>query len=171
MALLHTASETRHTIWKPVNKDKFVRTVQEVQKSSAQVPGDAHIHDREIDCAFNGSYQLPRAVGYQLAQDLAFIAAYEEGVHAVSAATVEETTAGQGLMITIASNSGVGPSIGESILGIGKNLEQCAQKGNATVLSGGHLLRRFANGRSTTIGMRRNRFPLRGAIMRTSNCQ
>ena len=91
MALLHSASKTPYTISAPIHEDQFVTTVKEVQNISAQVPGEAHIHDQERGRACYGNYQLPRGVEYQLAQDLAFIAAHEEGVHTVSAATVEET--------------------------------------------------------------------------------
>lgn len=146
-------------------------TVREVQNISAQVPGEAHIHDQERGRACYENYQLPRGVEYQLAQDLAFIAAHEEGVHTVSAATVEETAIEQGLMFNIASNSGVGASIRENILRIGGYLERCAQKGNAAVNSSGYLLKHYADVSTTTVRMYRDRFPLRSTTMRTSDNQ
>ena len=109
MALLHSASQTPHTIWTPIREDQFARTVQRIQNLSAQVPEEARTHDRESGRARGGNYVLHYNVEYQLAQDLAFIAVHDEGVHTVSAATVEQSAAGQGLTFTIASNSGVEP--------------------------------------------------------------
>jgi len=146
-----------------------VRTVQEVRTIFAQVPGEARIHDQKSSQASSGDHVLPYNVEYQLAQDIAFIAAREEGVHTVSAATVEKRTTEQGLTFTVASNSGVEPSVREGILGIGRCLELCAQKGNAVADFSGHLLRRYADARTTTLGVYRNCVSLRGTIMRTSD--
>lgn len=153
MALLHGASQTPHTIWTPTREDHFLRTVQEVQNVSAQVPGEARTHDQESGRACCGDYVLPYNVEYQLAQDLAFIAAHEEGVHAVSAATVEKAATEQGLTFTIASNSGVEPSVRDGLLGMGRCLERCAQKGNAAAILGECLLRCYAHIRNTTLGV------------------
>ena len=141
MALLHSASSTPYTIWTPVHEDQFVKTVQEVLNLSGKVPGEVHVYDQITSQACCGSYQLPQGVEYQLAQDLAFIAAHEEGVHSVSAATVEETATQQGLIFNIASNSGIGASVRETFLGIGNFLEQCARKGNVAASLSDHLLK------------------------------
>ena len=131
MALLYSASQTPNTVWTPISEDRFARTVQEVRTIFAQVPGEARIHDQKSRQASSRDHILPYNVQYQLAQDIAFIAACEEGVHTVSAATVEKRTTEQGLTFTVARNSGVEPSVREGILGIGRCLELCAQKGNA----------------------------------------
>lgn len=44
--------------------------------------------------------------------------------------TIEETAAQDGLIFSIATNSGVGFPVSETLPGIGKYLEQCARKGN-----------------------------------------
>ena len=118
-----------------------MKTVQEVLNLSRKVPGEVHVYDQIRSQACYGSYQLPRGVEYQLAQDLAFIAAHEEGVHSVSAATVEETATQQGLIFNIASNSGIGASVRETFLLIGNFLEQCARKGNVAASLSDHLLK------------------------------
>lgn len=141
MALQHSASSTPYTIWTLIHENQFVKTVQEVLTLSGKVPGEAHVYDQIRSQACYRSYQLPRGVEYQLAQDLAFIAAHEEGVHSVSAATVEETATQQGLIFNIASNSGIGTSVRETFLEIGHFLEQCARKGNAAASLSDHLLK------------------------------
>ena len=131
MALPHSASQTPYTIWTPICEDQFARTIQEIQNLSAHVPEEARTHDQESGRARRGNYVLPYNIEYQLAQDLAFIAVHDEGVHTVSAATVEQSAADQGLTFTIASNSGVGPRIRDGLLEVGKCLARCACKGNA----------------------------------------
>ncbi|KAI4259808.1 MAG: hypothetical protein L6R42_004396 [Xanthoria sp. 1 TBL-2021] len=128
MALQHSASSTPQTIWTLVPESQFVERVQEVLKKSRQVPEEAQIYFQARGQAFPEKYQLPHAIEYQLAQDLAFIAAYEESVHTVSAATIEETATQDGLIFNIATNSGVGSSVREILPEIGKLLEQCARK-------------------------------------------
>lgn len=132
MALLHSASQTPHTIWTPIREDQFARTVQRIQNLSAQVPEEARTHNQESGRLRCGNYVLHYNVEYQLAQDLAFIAVYDEGVHTVSAATVEQSATDQGLTFTVASNSGVGPRVRDGLLEVGKCLARCALKGNAT---------------------------------------
>lgn len=164
MALQHSASSTPYTIWTSVHEDQFVKTVQEVLNLSGKVPGEVHVYDQIRSQACHGSYQLPRSVEYQLAQDLAFIAAHEEGVQSVSAVTVEETATQQGLIFNIASNSGIGASVRETFLGIGNILEQCARKGNvAASLSGFAKTRRDI--RITRIRMHRKHFQFGGTTM------
>ena len=144
MALQHSASSTPYTIWTLVHETQFLKTIQEVSNVSGKVPGEAHVYDQSRSQACNRSRQLPRGVEYQLAQDLAFIAANKEGAHSVSAATVEELATQQGLIFNIASNSGVGPSVREAFSAIGILLEQCARKGIAAASLLDHLLKRIA---------------------------
>ncbi|KAL8706816.1 MAG: hypothetical protein Q9201_000187 [Fulgogasparrea decipioides] len=92
------------------------------------VPEEAQIYNQARGQTFPENYQLPPNIEYQLAQNLAFIAAYEESVHTVSAATIKETDAQDGLVFNIATNSGVGFSVRETLPEIGKLLEQCARK-------------------------------------------
>lgn len=127
----------------PICESQFLETVQEVRNICTQVPEEAHIHDRRRDRACDGRYSLPHIVEYQLAQDLAFIAAHEEGVHTVSAATVKEAATEQGLTFNMASNSGIGLFIGGSIFGIGRYLERYTRKGNVAVYLSGNSLRSF----------------------------
>lgn len=129
MALQHSASNTPQTIWTLVPESQFAERVQEVLNKSGQVPEEAHVYNQVRGQTFPEDYQLPHNVEYQLAQDLAFIAAHEANVHTVSAATIEETATQDGLIFNIASNSGVGFSVRQTLPEIGKLLEQCARKG------------------------------------------
>ena len=130
MALKHSASNAPQTIWTLVPESQFAERVQEVLNKSGQVPEEAHVYNRARGQKHPKIYQLPHNIEYQLAQDLAFIAVHEESVHTVSAATIEETAAQNGLIFNIATNSGVGFSVRETLPEIGKLLEQCARKGN-----------------------------------------
>jgi len=141
MALLHSASLTPNTIWTPIREDRFLRTILEVRAVFAQVPREACTHDQKSGRAYSEDHILPYNLEYQLAQDIAFIAAHKEGVHTVSAATVAGRSMAQGLTFTIASNSGVGLSVREAFLGIGSCLERCAQKGNIAATLLGYSLR------------------------------
>ena len=57
----------------------------------------------------------------------------------------------------------------EGILGIGRCLERCAQKGNVAAALLGYSLKCYADARATTPGVHRDRFSLCGATMRTSD--
>lgn len=85
MALQHNASNTP-TIWALVPESQFAERVQEVLNKSGHVPEEAHVYNHARGQTFPENYQLPHNIEYQLAQDLAFIAAHEESVHTVSAA-------------------------------------------------------------------------------------
>ncbi|KAI9710169.1 MAG: hypothetical protein M1812_007500 [Candelaria pacifica] len=128
MALQHSASHTPQTIWTLVPESQFAEKVWEVLNKSGQVPEEAHVYNQIRGQTFPENYQLPYNIEYQLAQDLAFIAAHEESVHTVSAATIEEAAVQDGLIFNIATNSGVGFSVRETLPEIGKLLEQCARK-------------------------------------------
>ena len=130
MALQHSAPNTPQTIWTLIPESQFGERVQEVLNKSGQIPEEAHVYDHVRGQTSPENYQLPHNIEYQLAQDLAFIDAHEESVHTVSAATIEETAAHDGLIFSIATNSGVGFSVRETLPEIGKYLEQCARKGN-----------------------------------------
>ena len=167
MALPHSAFQTLNTIWTPISEDRLLGKAQELRAVFAQVPGEAFSRNQESGQANFEDHVLPYNLEYQLAQDIAFIAAREEGVHTVSAGTVEKKTTEQSLTFTIASNSGVGLSVKEGILGIGKCLERCAQKGNVAAALLGYSLRRYSHARITTSGVQRDCFSLCGATMRT----
>jgi len=64
-----------------------------------------------------------------LTQDFAFIAAYEEGANAVSAASITPQATGRGMAINIAPNSGVDAFVQTPFGEISRVLERCAQKG------------------------------------------
>lgn len=167
MALPHSASLTLDTVWTSVSEDQFVRAVQRVREDFAQV--EARIHDQKSGRACSGNDVLPYNVEYQLAQDIAFLAAREEGVHTVSAATVETITTNEGIRFTVASNSGVGPLARDGLLGIGKILERCARKGNADADSPEHLLRRYPSARTTALRVYRECVPLYNSAVPTSD--
>lgn len=88
MVLLHDPPGTPNTIWTIVHDDQFVTAIRDVLNKLDKVPGKHHVHDQSRAKGSYENHRLPLKIEYQLAQDLAFIAAHEEGVHAVSATTV-----------------------------------------------------------------------------------
>lgn len=169
MELPHSASQTPNTIWTPIAEDRFLRSVQEIQTESKQIPGAACTHDQKSGKAHSEDYVLPYNLEYQLAQDVAFIAAHKEGVHTVSAATVEGKSTEQGLTFTIASNSGIEPWVRDAIRGIGVCMESCARKGNIATALLGCSLRCYIDARIITIGMHCDHLSICGATVRTSD--
>ena len=67
------------------------------------MPGTAHIYELNDNSTASGQFSL--AIERQVADDLAFIAAFREGVTTVTAVTLELKE--EGLHIVLAANEGV----------------------------------------------------------------
>lgn len=91
-------------IWHPVKKSSTSRPIRE---------SDA---ERLLSIEDEG----------QLANDIAFIAASEEGVAAVSAACVEEKTQTGELIVHLAANEGVSATVQNAVAGIARALQQAS---------------------------------------------
>ncbi|KAI9892525.1 MAG: hypothetical protein M1814_001482 [Vezdaea aestivalis] len=128
MVLQHTASNTLNTIWKPISEESFMRAVREVFISSKQTAGAFRVYDHRPQLDHTTSFTLPFEIEFQLAQDFAFIAAYEEGAKTVSAVSVTPQATGRGIAVTISANHGVSPFVRTSLEEISSVLERCAKK-------------------------------------------
>lgn len=73
-------------------------------------------------------HQLPLGVEQRIADDLAFIAAAEEGVEAVAAASLEELVDGKGLRVRLAMNAGVPMKTREVLRSMFDTLSTCASQ-------------------------------------------
>ena len=122
------------SIWKTVDRASFessvahLSAIRPVPKTREYLADDASIPRKR--------YPLPFEVERQLADDFAFLAAYESGVDFVSAATVCTTLNEPGLTISLAANEGVANCVEVSFKDILVVLEKCARKGNMATFEG-----------------------------------
>ncbi len=129
MVQQHTASKTSNTIWTPISEECFLKAVRGVFSASRQTAGVFRVYNSRPQANQATSPALPFEIESQLTQDFAFIAAYEEGANAVSAASITPQATGRGMAINIASNSGVDAFVQTPFGEISRVLERCAQKG------------------------------------------
>lgn len=99
----------KQSIWFGLGENQFRTHVVALEDKSNEVPEDPkdhslqdweRIHDRPGHC-------LPLIIEQRIADDVAFIAAAEEGALAVAAASLEELVNGEGLRLRLAMNAGV----------------------------------------------------------------
>ena len=105
---VRTAS-AKQSIWRDTSIDTFRRNVVSLQHASNKVPSDPQDHSASLwlaqrTNAVKSVYLLPFEVEQRVADDLAFIAAAEEGVKSVSAVTLEQHIGDAGLTIRLAAN-------------------------------------------------------------------
>jgi hypothetical protein len=127
MVQQHTASGKESTIWAPIAEEQFLETVKAVFVASGQVAGSLRTYDLDRD--EQEGYIIPFSVEYELAQDIAFVAANEEQAKAVSAATVTKNDNEPGIAIAIASNAGIQHSARKLLNNIAITLQQRARRG------------------------------------------
>ena len=126
-------SAPSQSIWRDVDQGKFRKKVVELEIASKEVPRDPKVN-RETDWPHPGvrpgenAHVLPFGVEQQLADDLAFISAAEEGVNAVSAVGLEEATERSGIVVRLAANEGIMENVQETLKMIFGLLEQCASR-------------------------------------------
>lgn len=76
----------------------------------------------------HGTEILPFDIEKQLSDDIAFVSAYEYGVRYVTAAAIEASE-GEGLLVRLAANEGVGALVVNAWTRLFSTLERCAKKG------------------------------------------
>lgn len=133
-------SSPAQSIWRDVDQKEFRLNIVELEKASNEVPRDPKVY-READWVppcirvDETHHVLPFGVEQQLADDLAFIAAAEEGVNAVSAVGLEEAAEQSGIVVRLAANEGIRENVRETLKMIFGFLEQCASKGRHKPIS------------------------------------
>ncbi len=119
------------SIWDVVGQKTFGDNVNELTKLPNSVPKDPRVYTK-VDWFGRGnqegSHTFPFEVERQLADDVAFIAASEEGARRVSAVIIEEGN-GAGLTVRLAANEGVPEAVSTSLKEIFAVLQQCANEG------------------------------------------
>ena len=136
IALGRLAVNTAHddqSIWQSVDRDTFRRHIIDLQQASNEVPSDPVVHSASEWLATHGTgsdldYSLPMDVEQRLADDLAFIAAAEEGPKEVSAVALEEQVDPPGLLILLAANEKFPVGVEDMLKACFRLLSQCASR-------------------------------------------
>ena len=124
-------NSAKQSIWRRTSLDTFRAHVVELQNASNRVPSDPEDNSARLwlaqrTNAVNSVRSLPFEVEQRVADDLAFIAAAEEGVKSVSAVTLEQHVGEAGVTIRLAANK----TIPKDVPGIFRQLfdlmSQCA---------------------------------------------
>ena len=129
---VNTASDDQ-SIWQGVDRDTFRRHIIGLQQASNEVPSDPVVYSASEWLATHGTanglgYSLPMDVEQRLADDLAFIAAAEEGPKEVSAVALEEQINPPGLLILLASNEKFPNGVEDMLKACFRLLSQCASR-------------------------------------------
>ena len=75
------------------------------------------------------TYPFPFEIERQLADDCAFIAAYQPDVKTVSAAAVAFDSNKQELLVHLSANEGISPRVADTMNRVMQTLRQCARRG------------------------------------------
>lgn len=128
------------SIWHTVKQDTFVNNVHNLLLASNAIAGDPKTYQEETwrqpqlaGQALN--YILPFRVEHQFADDLAFLAAAQEGAGGVSAATISEDIGGHGCTVKLTANEGVPAAVASAFREMLSKLQKCARKGKNTYWS------------------------------------
>ncbi len=125
-----STASAEQSIWLGLGENQFRTHVVGLESASNEVPGDPKDHslqDWERSHA-HPDHLLPLGIEQRIADDVAFIAAAEEGVAAVAAASLEELVDGQGLRFRLAMNAGVPMKTREVLRLIFDTLATCASR-------------------------------------------
>ena len=127
------SASAAQSIWHDVSEDEFRRHIVALDRKLGEVPADPKIHSVAVwqkRAAHYDSHHRLLAFPdeHRLADDLAFIAAAKEDPKAVSAAAVEESLNGSGLIIHLAVNDGVLPEVADTFRTICRILSRCASQ-------------------------------------------
>ncbi len=127
---VRTASADQ-SIWRGTKLDAFRRNVVALQYASNKVPSDPEDHSARLwlaqrTNAVNSFHLLPFHVEQRVADDLAFIAAAEEGVKSVSAVALEQHVGAAGLTIRLAANETIPKNVPSIFRRMFDLMSQCA---------------------------------------------
>ncbi|KAJ9628756.1 hypothetical protein H2203_002658 [Taxawa tesnikishii (nom. ined.)] len=114
-----------NSIWTAAEKETFYRHADGMKMANC-VP-KSWIHKKAEWPKDMDEELLPFATERQLADDFAFIAAYQNGVRQVTTATVEVSK--QGVTVRLAANEGVDKCVQVALRELFRILESCARKG------------------------------------------
>ena len=132
---LNTASK-KQSIWRYIDQDVLRSNIVNLQRASKQVPADPLVHSAERWLASRATdvirlYLLPFEIEQRIADDLAFMAAAEEGHKDISAVTLEEAGEPRRLIVHLATNEGCSQRVKETLHAVFGLLSRCASRSNS----------------------------------------
>lgn len=133
-----STASPEQSVWSNVGQDRFREHLVNLMRASKEVPADPAVHspiEWQINHSRNGmqDHLLPFEVEQCIADDLAFIAAAEEGHKEISAVGLEEIGDGDGLTVRIAANEGVSQRVRCLLTTVFDLLSECARRSNVTL--------------------------------------
>ena len=122
-----------NSIWREVGWNAFRNHVVTLQRASNEVPSDPLVHSAtQWQAAHRESNDdartLPFDVEQRLADDIAFLAAAEEGPKEVSAVVLEEQYEPGGLIIRLAANQSIPRGVEDTLRAMFDLLSQCSSR-------------------------------------------
>lgn len=129
---VNTANE-HQSIWRGLGRDTFRGHIVALQQASREIPSDPVVHSTNEWLASRSArhgrdYSLPFDVEQRLVDDIAFIAAAEEGPKEVSAVALEEEVGHKGLIFRVAANEKLPNGVEEMLKSAFHLLSQCASR-------------------------------------------
>lgn len=122
-----------NSIWRKVGWNTFRNHIVALQRVSNEVPSDPVVHSATHWQAAHregndDAWTLPFDVEQRLADDIAFLAAAEEGPKEVSAVALEEQYEPGGLIIRLAANQSVPRGVEDTLRAMFNLLSQCSSR-------------------------------------------
>ena len=122
-----------NSIWRKIGWNTFRHHIVALQRASNEVPSDPVVHSAaQWQAAHRESNDdartLPFDVEQRLADDIAFLAAAEEGPKEISAVVLEEQYEPGGLIIRLAANESVPRGVEDTLRAMFDLLSQCSSR-------------------------------------------
>ncbi|KAL2040326.1 hypothetical protein N7G274_006769 [Stereocaulon virgatum] len=129
---VNTANKDQ-SIWRGLDRDTFRRHIVALQQASAEVPSDPVVYSTNEWLAsrsarYGKGYSLPFDVEQRIVDDIAFIAAAEEGPKEVSAVALEEQLGHKGLIFRVAANEKLPNGVENMLKTAFRLLSRCASR-------------------------------------------
>ena len=122
----------KQSIWRDVNQGAFRKRVDDLKRKT-KTPGEASVHTYQAKPEGKASSNtkirvLPFNVEERVANDIAFLAAAQKDVVAVSAVALEESIDSHRLTLRLAANGPIQPSVADGLRSLLELLQACAAK-------------------------------------------
>lgn len=123
----------KSSIWRNLSEDKLRKRMVALEQASQGHPEDAKAHSvrewRQSNmCEVGTARSLSLSTEQRLADDLAFICAWEGSVKEVSAVAIEELTGTPGLIFRLAVNDVINTKVLDTLKKMLLSLELCARR-------------------------------------------
>lgn len=116
-------------VWKTVTRNVFRTNVVDLQRASAKCPADPGVHSRAPRLGNDDDlHVIPFEVEQRLADDFAFLAAFNKDVWTITAVALEEVSQPRGLVVRLAANAAIDPLVLETLNQILRLLRQCSKR-------------------------------------------